>query len=98
MFEGGTEGGIQREVLNFWGSQSLQHIYQSHYIKACLVYIILHKVCFLLPRQTAAICNLYWFAFQKKALLINLGFYCVSPRKAETFKLNVIAFDMGNGQ
>lgn len=93
----GPPRGIQRSVeflgLAVIAAHSLQ---QSHYIKAHFVYIILYKAWSLLPWEATAICKLYQFGFQK-VLLINFGFYCVSPLKAETVKLNVIAFDMGNG-
>lgn len=56
---------------------------------------MIYKAWSLLPQETAAICDLYQFGFQK-VLLINLGFYWVSLLKAEAVKLNVMAFDVGN--
>lgn len=91
--------GESRKVLNSWGSQSSRHIhFNSRTIsKLYYVYIILYKACSLLPWEATAICKLYQFGFLKVPL-INFGFYCVSVLKAEAVKLNVIAFDMGNGQ
>lgn len=93
-----SSGATNGESRKFLGLVVIAaHLFQqSLYIKAYFVYLILYNAWSLLSWKTTTICELYQFGFQK-VLLINFGFYCVSPLKAETVKLNVIAFDMGNG-
>lgn len=93
----GATGG-NPEKCWFLGARS----HHSTFISTAVLYQ--SPVCLHNPIQSldfitlgsTGICNLYQFGFQK-VLLINFGFYCVSPLKAQTVKLNIIAFDMGNG-
>lgn len=91
----GPRGGIQRRVGFLGLAVIAEHSFQqSHYIKAHFVYIILHKACSLWPQEAEQPSVSYISLGFKKSSWLILAFIVILPG---TVKLNVMAFDMGNG-